>query len=54
MSREEVGEEYERFDLVFIGTFEEDRFRYIRMLAEAGHTVAVYGNPARRFSRGWR
>ena len=53
MSREEVGEEYERFDFVFIGTFEEDRFRYIRMLAEAGHTVAVYGNPARRFSRGW-
>jgi len=53
MSREEVGEEYERFDLVFIGTFEEDRFRYIRMLAEAGRTVAVYGNPARRFSRGW-
>ena len=53
MSREEVGEEYERFDLVFIGTFEEDRFRYVRMLAEAGCTVAVHGNPARRFSRGW-
>ncbi len=53
MSREEVGGEYERFDLVFIGTFEEDRFRCIRMLAEAGRTVAVYGNPARRFSRGW-
>jgi hypothetical protein len=53
MSREEVGEDYERFDLVFAGVFERDRFRCIRILAEAGHTIAVYGCPARRFSRGW-
>jgi spore maturation protein CgeB len=53
LAQEEVGENYERFDLVFVGTFEEDRFRYIRKLVDAGYSIAIYGSPARRFSRGW-
>jgi spore maturation protein CgeB len=47
MTKEEVGTEYELFDLVFIGTCEKERLGSINRLAEAGFSLAVYGN-------GWR
>lgn len=53
MSRAEVGEDFERFDVVFVGTVEEDRFRSLAKLADAGRTVVVYGNPAGRWGRSW-
>jgi len=46
MTREEVGEEYEHYDLVFMGTFERARRNSINRLAEAGFRVLVYsGDP---------
>jgi spore maturation protein CgeB len=41
---EEIGDEFERFDSVFIGTYEDDRRRSINKLAEAGTSVVLYGN----------
>jgi spore maturation protein CgeB len=49
----EVGEDYERFDLVFVGTYEKDRCRSINVLAEAGFKVAVYGNAAGAWAGSW-
>ncbi len=49
LSRAEVGEEFERFDLVFVGAFERERCQSINQLAEAGLSVVVYGKAA-----GWR
>jgi spore maturation protein CgeB len=46
MTREEVGDEYEHFDLVFMGTFENERRNSINRLAQAGFRIVVYsGNP---------
>lgn len=53
MSRDEVGEDFERFDLVFTGTFEDDRFRSLARLAEAGFSIAIYGNRASRLGGSW-
>lgn len=53
MSREEVGEDYERFDLVFVGTFEKERFQSLKRLAAEGFSIAIYGNPASRHGRDW-
>lgn len=53
MTREEVGDEFEAFDCVFIGTFERDRAVSLRRLAESGLTVLVHGNAAGRLSGGW-
>ena len=44
MSPDEVGEEYEAFDCVFIGTYEKERCNTINAIAEAGLTVVVYGS----------
>jgi spore maturation protein CgeB len=44
MSKEEVGEEYESFDCVFIGTYEAARCNSINALAFAGLSVVVHGN----------
>ena len=44
MSKDEVGEEFEIFDIVFIGTYEAARCRSINALAAAGLSVVVYGN----------
>jgi hypothetical protein len=44
MTREEVGEDYERFDVVFAGTFEEPRLRALNLLVEAGLRPVLYGN----------
>jgi spore maturation protein CgeB len=54
MTCEEVGEDYERYDLVFIGTVEDERLRSIVKLADAGFTVAVYGNPMSRRGETWQ
>lgn len=43
MSKEEVGDEFEAFDCVFIGMYEADRCRSINALAESGVGVVVYG-----------
>lgn len=54
MTPEEVGEDFERYDLVFVGTVEQDRMASILKLAEAGFTVAVFGNPASRRGAAWQ
>jgi spore maturation protein CgeB len=43
MSPEEVGIEFEKFDVVFIGTFECARCESINALADAGISIVVYG-----------
>jgi spore maturation protein CgeB len=42
-SREEVGADYERFDAVFMGSYEKQRSASINALAEAGVNTLVYG-----------
>ena len=53
MTKEEVGDEFESFDVVFVGTFEADREVSLRKLAEAGLSVLVCGNAAGLLSGGW-
>jgi spore maturation protein CgeB len=48
MTREEVGEDYERYDGVFIGTYEAARCRSINVLASSGFRVGVWGSGWRR------
>ena len=43
LSAAEVGEEFERFDLVFAGASEAARHRSINALGEAGFSVVIYG-----------
>jgi spore maturation protein CgeB len=43
MTKEEVGDEFEAFDCVFIGMYEAARCRSINALAAAGLSVVVYG-----------
>ena len=50
---EEVGLDFERFDLVFIGTYERSRAASILRLAKSGMSIVVYGNDAGVFAR-WR
>ena len=38
-----VGEDFERFDLVFAGSCEQERLASLNALCEAGHSVVVYG-----------
>jgi spore maturation protein CgeB len=42
MTKEEVGPEYQKYDLVFLGAFERDRAASIRRLGEAGLNVLVF------------
>ena len=51
MTREEVGVEYEKFDLVFIGTFEAERCRAINRLARSNMSVVVYSGNHNRWRR---
>lgn len=46
----QVGPDYERFDCVFIGSYERERCRSINALAEAGYSVVVFGAD----KGGWR
>lgn len=50
LSAEEVDDEFEAFDCVFIGTYEKERCASINYLAEAGLNVVVYGED----KGGWR
>lgn len=50
MTREEVGNDYERFDLVFMGHYEEARRRSLNALAEAGFSIVIYGGTV----AGWK
>lgn len=50
ISAEEIGNEYERFDLVFVGAHEYARRNSVNALAEAGMSVVVYGGP----ELGWK
>jgi hypothetical protein len=45
-----VGEDYERFDLVFAGACERERLASLNALCEAGHSLVVYGGDM----GGWR
>lgn len=44
LSRADVREDFERFDAVFLGTYEKERCASINTLAEAGITIVVYGS----------
>lgn len=54
MTPEEVGDEYEAYDLVFVGAFEEERAQSLKMLAEAGFRVLVCGHAAGLLSGSWQ
>ena len=45
-----VGEDYERFDLVFAGACERERLASLNALCEAGHSLVIYGGDM----GGWR
>lgn len=47
LTQAEVGERFESFDCVFVGTFEQERANSLHALAEAGISVGIFGN-------GWR
>lgn len=53
LTPEEVGEDYEKYDLVFVGTFEADREALLLALAQAGFSVLVHGNPAGAITGSW-
>lgn len=44
LDRAAVGKDYERFDAVFLGTYERERCASINALAETGISVLVYGS----------
>jgi spore maturation protein CgeB len=44
-----VGEDYERFDLVFAGACERERLGSLNALCEAGHSVVIYGGDMGRW-----
>lgn len=44
LSAAEVGSEYERYDVVFLGTYERERFVSVNRLAQAGFSVIVFSN----------
>lgn len=53
LSADEVGVDYEAFDLVFVGQYERDRAASLRKLAEAGLSVVVYGPDAGALAGRW-
>ena len=50
---EQVGSDFERFDLVFVGTYERSRAASILGLAKSGMSIVIYGNDAGVLGR-WR
>lgn len=53
MSAASVGPDFEKFDVVFVGAFEHERFSSLLALAEAGLNVLVHGTPARLSGNEW-
>ncbi len=51
LTRDEVGEDFERFDLVFIGACERERMNSINALCRGGLGVVVYGGSLGRWDR---
>ena len=51
LDRAEVGEDFERFDLVFIGACERERLVSLNALCEAGLNVVVYGGDLGKWDR---
>lgn len=43
LERVDVGPDFERFDLVFVGTFEKERWKSLNRLARAGFSLVIYG-----------
>lgn len=52
MQEKDVGTEFERFDAVFVGTYEQQRCASINALAEAGVSTVVYGADKGGWQRG--
>lgn len=52
LDRAAVGEDFERFDLVFAGSFEAERARTLNRLAESGLSLVVYGGTIGGWSPG--
>jgi hypothetical protein len=53
LQRNELGDSFEAYDLVFAGTYEADRCDAINALAEAGHRVLVRGSAAGLLAGSW-
>ncbi|MCC7040793.1 MAG: glycosyltransferase [Burkholderiales bacterium] len=51
MSPEQVGPDYERYDAVFVGDWEQQRCASINALAEAGCAVVVFGANIKKWRR---
>jgi hypothetical protein len=51
-SADEVGGDYEKYDTVFIGTYERERCTSINALAEVGISVVVYGEDKGKWRKG--
>jgi spore maturation protein CgeB len=49
---DQVGSDYEKFDAVFVGTYEPERCHSINFLAESGVSVVVYGSDKGNWNRG--
>lgn len=50
LAPEKVGSEYEKYDVVFVGSYEKERCSSINAVADAGFSVVVYGSD----KGGWR
>lgn len=53
LSPQEVGDEYEAFDLVFVGSFERQRAESLRKLRAAGFSILVQGDDPSRIGGSW-
>lgn len=51
LTREQVGDDFERYDCVFVGAYEAERGASINRLADAGFSVVVYGGSVAGWSR---
>jgi spore maturation protein CgeB len=51
LERQDVGPDFESFDVVFIGSYEFERCRSINALAAAGMSVVVYSGQHKRWRR---
>ncbi len=54
LSAASVGEDFEKFDIVFVGAYERERFHSLMSLARAGLKVLVHGESVRLAERKWQ